>query len=347
VSPSRRRDVVTLSGLAIAGQVVEVLNHELDMVHMTIDRGTTSEERTSHFELTARDLGLQAVQIAPLTVIKPTLTTLSSIRALLEQRQPTRQQIRLLRAVAMLSTVAGEVLFNTGQFKKAHEWYKAAEHAAYDVGDRYLMDIALAGQAYLPTYSDNPRGVLTLLQPRLESSPVPSPASSWLWACKARAHAALGEAEDFRRSIDCSRDALDRSRPEQIFPGIFSFLPEKLAFYEATGAVRLNQAATAVAAADRAISLYDLSETTEPTLARLERASALALAREIPEACRVAVEALLDPNTYHGLTVRTYAGRFDEIIRGIQSPETREWRDTYAEKHGRERKAPRGQQGQR
>jgi hypothetical protein len=89
-----------------------------------------------------------------------------------------------------------------------------------------------------------------------------------------------------------------------------------------------------MAAADHALSLYDLSETTEPTLAKLERASALAEAGEVPEACRIAKTALLDPNTYHGLTVRTYADRFDHLIRAIQSPETREWREVRADIHG-------------
>jgi transcriptional regulator with XRE-family HTH domain/tetratricopeptide (TPR) repeat protein len=333
VSSSLRREVVALSGLAIAGRMVETLEHELDMVHMTIDRGTTSEERAAYFERTAGQLGIQAVQVAPMSVIRPTLTTLSSIRSLLEQRQPTRQQVRLLRATAMLSTVAGEVLFNTGQFKRAHEWYKAAEHAANDVGDRYLMDIALAGQAYLPTYSDDPRGVLALLDPRLEGKAVPTPAISWLWAFKAKAHAALGQADDFQQAVEKSQDALIRSRPEMVIPGIFSFRPEKLAFYEATGAVRLKRPEIAITAADRALSLYDLSETTDPSLTRLERASALALAQEIPEACQVAIEALLDPNTYHGIAVRTSASRFDGLLRGIQSPDTRQWREVHDEKH--------------
>jgi transcriptional regulator with XRE-family HTH domain len=333
VSSSRRREIVALSGLAIAGQVAEVLEHELDMVHMTIDRGTTSEDRAAHFEQTARDLGIQAVQTTPMSVIRPTLGALRSIRSLLEQRQPTRQQVRLLRATAMLSTVAGDVLFNTGQFRRAHEWYKGAEHAAQDVGDRYLMDIALAGQAHLPTYSDDPRGVLTLIEPRLEGKALPTPAVSWLWAFKARAHAALGQAGEFQKAIHQSQGALSSSRPEQVTPGIFSFLPERLAFYEATGAVQLKMPETAVAAADRALSLYDPSETTEPTLARLERASALALAREIPQACNVAIEALLDPNTFHGVSVRRYAARFDGLVRGIQSPETRQWREVHAAKH--------------
>jgi hypothetical protein len=49
----------------------------------------------------------------------------------------------------------------------------------------------------------------------------------------------LGDADGFRRSIDRSRQALDRSPVDLVHPGIFSFVPEKLAFYEARGWVEL------------------------------------------------------------------------------------------------------------
>ena len=334
VSKTLRRNFVTMGGFAIASHVLGAAESELDLIHIALDRGTTSEERTSHLEAAANELGVQVVKIAPLAVLNPVVNALRSIRGLLEERQPTRHQVRLVRASARLSTIVGEIMFNVGDFEKAHEWYKTAEHAAHDAGDRYLADIALAGQAYLFTYSENPRGVLALLGPRLESGPAPSPAIAWLWGFTARAHAALNEPELFKRTIDTSRECLERSLPDRVVPGIFSFLPEKLAFYEATGAVRLHEPSRAMEAADRALSLYDLSETTEPTLAKLERASALAEAGEVPEACTVATAALLDPATYHGVTVRAYARKFDELVRGIQLPEVREWREVRADVHG-------------
>jgi tetratricopeptide (TPR) repeat protein len=335
VTTTQRRSFVALGGYVVAGRILGTLDNELDLINLTLDRGTTSEERTSHLEGLATDLGVQVVKMEPMAVLNPALHTLRSIRSLLEDRQPTRHQVRLVRASAMLSTIVGEIMFNVGRFRNAQEWYKMAEQAAYDVGDRYLVDIALAGQAYVPTYSDDPRGVLALLEPRLDSDPPASPAIAWLWGFTARAYSCLNEPERFKRAIDRSRECLERSSPDLVAPGIFSFVPEKLAFYEATGAVRLSDSDRAISAADRALSLYDPSETTEPTLAKLERASALAKAGEVPEACRVAKVALLDPSTYHGVTVQTYASKFDEIIRGIQSPETREWREVRAEVHGR------------
>jgi hypothetical protein len=335
VSPSRRRDVIALSGFALAGQALDGLERELDMIHLTIDRGTTSEDRTAHLESTASDLGVRVTLTEETPVlISPALRALRAVRALLEERQPTRQQVRLVRVSAMLSSVVGEILFQTGHFDQAREWYRTAEHAASDAGDRYLMDTALAGQAYLPTYSNDPRGVLALLAPRLEGNPRPSPAVAWLWGFKARAHATLGEAAEFRRSIERAHEFMARSPAELIKPGIFSRLPPNLMFYEATGAVALSQPEIAISAADRAFPLLDLGDT-DKVMVRLERASALAQSGEIPEACRVARDALLDPGFYHDTGVRSYAARFDSLIRGIQSPETREWRQVLADTHHR------------
>ena len=336
VSTTLRRDFLAMSGYAAAGHVLGLLEGPLGMLNVRLDKASTNDERIAHIENIAADLGLQVVRVEPTAVMRPALTTLHTVRTLLEQRHPARQQVRLVQASARLSTVIGEVLFNVGHFPRAREWYKAAEQSARDVGDEYLADIALAGQAYLPLYSDDPRGVLALLSPRLEGKTGPSPAIAWLWGFTARAHAALDDRDEFRRSIERAGECLARSPAELIRPGIFSFLPEKLGFYEATGAVRLKDPARAIDAADRALSLYDLSETMEPALVRLERASALAEAGEIPEACRAAKAALLEPHTYHGVTVRKYAGRFDGLISGIELPETRDWFEVRAAVHGRQ-----------
>jgi hypothetical protein len=330
-----RRDFLTLSGYAGYGALSQAFTgSDPDRVHMTLDKGTTSSERVSYLQGAADDLGVQVVKVNPLAVLEPALNTLRGVMALLEERQPTRYQVRLVQTSAKLCTVVGEIMFNLGQFGNARDWYVSAQHAAMDAGDRYLADIALAGQAYLPTYSDDPRGVLALLEPRLDRNPRPSAAIAWLWGFAARAHANLGHKSGFKAAVARAQQCLERSPSEQVCPGIFSFVPEKLAFYEATGAVQINDTGTALTAADRALSLYDRSETTEPALATLVRASALAKAGETAEACRSATTALLDPATYHGVTVRTYTARFDDLISDTVLPETREWREVRAAVHG-------------
>jgi hypothetical protein len=334
VSPTRRRDVFALSGLALAAPAIEGLERELDLMHLTLDRGTTSEERTTQLEKAASDLGVRVVVQDARDFLKPAVRGLRAVRALLEERQPTRQQVRLVRVSSMLSAVTGEILFQTGNFAKAREWYLTAGHAAADIGDRYLMDIALAGQAYLPTYSDDPRGVLALLAPRLAADHSPSPALAWLWGFAARAHAVLGDAAGFQRSIQTAHEFMARSPAEMITIGVFSRRPENLMCYEAIGAVALRQPAIAISAAERAYARIPHGDT-DRILVRLEQATALAQSGEVPEACWVATAALVQPGFYHDVGVRAYAARFDAEIRGIQTPETRDWRQALAEAHGR------------
>jgi hypothetical protein len=335
VSPTRRRDALALTGLALTAPVIDGLERELDMTNLTLDRGTTSEERTAQLEGAADELSVQVVNDFARDSIAPAMRSLRAVRALLEERQRTHQQVRLVRVSAMLSAIVAMRLFQAGSFGKSRDWYVTAAHAAADAGDQYLMDVALVGQAYVPIYSEDPRGVLELLTPRLEQNPKPTPVAAWLWGFAARAHATAGDFAAFQRSIQTAHELMARSPAELIKPGIFSRQPANLFFYEATGAVALGQPDVAIRAADEAARLpYG---GTDKVLVRLERASALAQSGEVPEACRVAIDALRQPGFSKDIGVRTYAVKFDRVIRGIQAPHTKEWRQVLADTYGSRR----------
>jgi len=112
-----------------------------------------------------------------------------------------------------------------------------------------------------------------------------------------------------------------------VIPGIFSFVPEKLAFYEANGAILLDQPDRAMEAADSALSLYDMAETTEPALVQFEKASALVSSGDVAEASRVACEALRNPQTYQSVSVRRRMSRFDQLLRETKTRDADDWWD--------------------
>lgn len=340
VSATLRRGFVAIGGSAVAGHALARLDGELDLIHLTLDRGTASEERITHLERVAEEFGARVQEVTPLAVLAPTLAALRSVRTLLEERQPTARQVRLVRVGAMLATVVGEIMFCVGRLRQAGDWYQTAGHAASDAGDRYLADVALGGRAYLATYSSDPRGVLALLAPRLDGLAVPSPAVARLWGLRARAHATLAETADFKRSMERASDCLAHSAPELVRPGIFSFLPGRLASYEATGSVALNDPSGAIDAADQALSLLDPALTTNLATTSLDHASALAQSGEISEACRIATDAILRRARYQFVAVRVYARKFDKLVRAHALPEVRDWRDARAEAHGRTSNIP-------
>lgn len=330
----RRRTALRAGGALLVGGLVDALDSEPDAMNSALDTSNISTERLMYFEETATRLGVDAVTVMPSQILSTAVSHFRSVRRLVREQQRTSHRVRLVRSGAQYATVVGELLFNQGAFELATTWYKTGYHAAVDVGDRYLADIALAGQSYIPTYSDDPKGVLRITSARLERGGAPSAALAWLWGLNAKAHAALGAAEPARRALEAARSTLEQCPDGQIRPGIFSFVPEKLALYEAGAYVTLKDGHSAAAAADRALDLYDPQETTEPALARFERASALVQCGELEEACRFAVQTVQDPRTYPSVTVRSRAYRFDAMLSDRRSPEVEGWRqmlhETYA-----------------
>lgn len=332
-----RRTALRAGGALLMGGLVEALDSEPDAMNIALDTSNISTDRLDYFEATAERLGVEVIQVVPTQILTTTVSHFRSVRRLVREQQKTAHRVRLVRTGAQYATVVGEILFNQGSFELATMWYKTAYRAAVDIGDRYLADIALAGQSYIPTYSDDPDGVLRITTARLERTDrrlAASPAVAWLWGLNAKAHAALGAADAARRSFERGRIALEKSPQSQVRPGIFSFVPEKQAFYEASAFATLGDAPNAIAAADRALARYDLRETTEPALVRFERASALVQAGDLDEGCRFAAGTVLDPRTYHSVTVRTRAKKFDTMLGSRRSAAVDEWRavrrETYA-----------------
>lgn len=330
-----RRTALRAGGALLMGGLVEALDSEPDAMNNALDTSNVSTDRLDYFEAAADRLGVEVIQVVPTQLLSTTVSHFRSVRRLVREQQKTAHRVRLVRAGAQYATIVGEILFNHGSFELATMWYRTAYHAAVDIGDRYLGDIALAGQSYIPTYSDDPRTVLRITSGRLDRRPTPSAAVAWLWGFNAKAHAALGDSDAARYAFDQARQAMENSPATQIRPGIFSFVEEKLAFYEASAFVTLGEAGNAVDAADRALQHYDPRETTEPALVRFERASALVQSGELDEGCRFAAGTALDPRTYPSVTVRTRARKFDDLIGNQTSAAVDDWRTVMHERYSR------------
>jgi len=324
---TNRRQLLQVGGATLAGVLLQQMWSEPSKMQAALDECSVGDPQFLELRQSAKDLGTRAIQVPTASLAEETLYGFHDVRKLLEKKQSLKVKRELAICGAMYATVMGEILFNENHFTLAKKWYGIAMKAAGDAKHQFLVDIAHAGGTYLPTYTPDPHGVLASVDPRLETPHRPTPAITWLWAFKAKAHAMLGDEYAFRRSIDKARQCLDLSSPDQISAGIFSFLPEKLEFYEARGWVELQNAEAASAAADRALALYDFTETTEPALVRFEQASAYAQIGELQEACRIGISALMDQRTYHSVTVVTRAGEFNRLLGPSRSEAVRNWRE--------------------
>jgi hypothetical protein len=326
----KRRDLLRLGGLIISGRVLELLDFEPDRMRAALDSTSVSEDRLVYYEKLADTLGYDVVKIPPAELLEMTTTSFCSVRRLIEERQRTQHQTRLVVVAAKLATVVGEILFNVGELDAARQWYLTAMDASREAGHQYLRDIALAGMAYLPTYSDDPEGVLSVVTNRLDQAPPPTPAIAWLWGAAARAQASIGDQLGFKRSISTCQAVLSESDPDLIRPGIFSFLPEKQAFYEADGYARLRDLERNTEAANRALSIYDENEIMEPALVQIDHAMALVGAGEVEEGCRIATVAITHPKTFVGLTVANRSGQLDRLLNGSKLPAVKDWRENLS-----------------
>lgn len=326
---TNRREVFQFGAATMAIGLAESIWTDADLLEQVLDTSSIGEGRLWALEQEALRLGQRVVKVPPASLLQETLIHLKGVRELLAQRQPAQAQRRLAQVGARLATVVGEILFNLDQFPLARRWYRAAARAADEARDPYLADIALAGATYLPTYAGQPYEVLAHVLPRLQARHSPTPAIAWLWAFAAKAHAALGDRDECERALQAARTALDQSPADAIQPGIFSFLPEKLDFYEARARGDLGDISGATQAVTRALAIYDMTDTTEPALVRLEHAAALARSGEAEEACQIASAAVTDSRTFLSISVLTRAREFTGLL-DPASTTSRNWRDVLA-----------------
>lgn len=336
---TNRRDVLRAGGTAMAGLVLHQVISEPDHMHAALDTGSVGESRLAYLEHTADDLGWQLNRAPAGPLLADALGAFGSVRTLVREPQRTADRVRLVRTGAKLATLIGEILFDDRQFGPARQWHVVGYRAATDIGDRCLADISLVKQACIPAYSEDPRGVLALVDPRLDgTSPAPSPGVAALWAAKARAHAMLGEDIAFRHAANRSHRVLDTSPPEPDVPALFTFLPRRLGFYESTGLVRLGDATAALEAADRALAGYEPGiYSTDPATIRLDKAVVHARSGDIPEACRIATDALTDQYSHPAPIVLVRAHEFDRMLGTDTTAWVRDWREVlhHFDPHGR------------
>ncbi len=326
---TNRREMFQLGAVTMTAGLLDNALRGPDLLEQLLDSTTVSEARLHHLETEADRLGQK---VPPTSLLSEALLYLASVRELLSHRQPLDTHRRLACIGSKLSIVVGEIMFCANQYPLARRWFAAATRAADEAGDRALADLALASTALIPTYSADPNGTLALVFPRLDLQGVAAtPALAWMWGFAALAYATLGDRDAFERAVNRSRMTLGRCAPNAVRPGILSFQPERLTFYEARGRADLGDLPGTAEAANRALAVNNSADSSsDPALVRFAYACALAKSGEIEEACHLATTAIRDPNIAHNITVVVRAHEFDALLDHSGSA-TGDWREALAE----------------
>jgi transcriptional regulator with XRE-family HTH domain/tetratricopeptide (TPR) repeat protein len=320
--------VLSLSDMPAEG--VRDLNRRAAMSSMAAVLGATlleftgalrhsnvGERMLAYIEADATRFATQYVTVSPSELLPPVQETVTVIQNYLDGHQPIEHRRRLCRAAAQLATVAGMTLFNLRNEQQARWAFRAAGEAAAEAEDNLLGAWVVASECMIPTYTDDPWGVLTLTQrgQRLADGPG-SAVLAKLAALEAKAHASLGNDSAARDALASANRAMAMATAEELQPGVFGFTPAKYFFYEGTCHVRLGQPDAALAASEQALGLYQPTKAfNEPTIARIDMAMAYAKKGDLDHACQLTRQAAAIPAA---LRTGPIVARVQEFFAGLE-----------------------------
>jgi hypothetical protein len=282
----------------------------------SLRRSNVGERMLSHIETDAERFAADYPEVAPARLLPPVRQTFDAVRQYLGGKQPIEHRRRLSRAAAQLATVAGMTLFNLGNQQQARWAFRAAEEAAEEAEDGLLGAWVLASECIIPTYSGDPWGVLDLTRrghQLVDGRRCVVVAK--LAALEAKAHASLGNQPAAQDALVQARRAIQTATAQELRPGPFGFTLAKHAFYEGTCYVRLTQPDAALAAARQALDLYQSTKAfMEPTIARIDMATAYAQKGDLDGACHMGNQvASIPPELRTGPIV----ARASEFLSGL------------------------------
>src|SRR6266704_81596 len=260
-------------------------------------RSNVGERMLTYIETDAARCAADYPEVAPGRQLPPVRQTFDVVRSYLNGTQPIKHRRRLSRAAAQLATVAGMTLFNLGEQQQARWAFRAAAEAAEEAEDELLGAWALASECIIPTYNGDPWGVLDLTQRGQRLA-----AGRWcvviakLAALEAKAHASLGNQVAAQEALVQARRGMTTATAEEYRAGPFGFTPAKHAFYEGTCYVRLARPDAALAASQRALTLYGSTKTfMEPTIASVDIAMAHHQKGDLDGACHMSEQVAAIP----------------------------------------------------
>jgi transcriptional regulator with XRE-family HTH domain len=292
-------------------------------------------ERTL-LEIEAKTAGYAAhyPQVGPGTLIDPVRQTFEVVRGCLSERQPIGHRRRLCRSAARLGAIAGLTLFNLGETAQARWAFRAANEAAQEAEDDVLAAWVLASNCIIPTYSDDPWGVLGLTRRGLGlAAGSDSAVVAKLAALEAKAHARLGNEAAASDALRRATQAMGAAPAEELRPGAFGFPPAKHLYYEGTSYVRLGEPDRALASSTEALALYRPTRAyMDSAIVNIDMAVAQAQKGELDRACALAAGVLDLPSE---LRIRPMTARVREFLGGIPpadqaEPAVRELRERLA-----------------
>jgi hypothetical protein len=238
---------------------------------------------------------------------------LQTITHLLEYSLPTNIQNYLCTLASETTQIIGEILFDVNDDHMAEIYYNVAIKAAKNAQNDVLQAVALARKSFIPIYSDDALGALSLLQQahQLTSQNTPDITRAWLSAVEAEAQANNQDDSACFKALERAEYFLDRAKPDETgyaHPGesqYARFSNTVLLGYKGVCYTRLHRPEAARKALHESIASMDISRLRHKSITLVDLAMTFVQQKEIEEVYNYADQALAimaqtrSPRTFH------------------------------------------------
>jgi len=221
-------------------------------------------------------------------------------------------------AVAEFHQLAGWLCFDAGDFGSARRYYGAALRVAEQVEETQVSARVLTDISYLETTARNPSEGIRAAASGLErAGRTPSGTLQAAAAIfQARAHAEAGERNEAIAAIGLAEERLHAANRRDDPSFMYYFGWAVLDAHAGLSYVALGEPQSASDACSRAVEEIDPAFVRDKARYLVYHANALALAGEIPEACRIASRAA-------GLLERTSSARTTRLLKELHAARLR------------------------
>ncbi|MGW4810575.1 hypothetical protein ACWEPB_02870 [Kitasatospora cineracea] len=286
------QDLLGSLGPTLPGQVLNALAGARQGMTETLSDGL-AETTIDQLERSAAELG-QAYQVVPPgQMLGGAVLDFVEVQQVLSRRQPADRRSRLCHVAAQLAGAAGIALVALGSQREAREWFRVAQLAAEETGDRALRAWLLAREAVIPFYNGNPAAAAVLAErARMVAGSTVCATAAWAPALEARSLARLGRDEDARAAMTIAVRAFDRLDERHTSDLAYGYTLRQLRWHVGSMHTALGDTRRAHLALDEALGMYSPAERLDRALITLDQADGLIGVGEVTTGAQVGIDAL-------------------------------------------------------
>ncbi|WP_229322245.1 helix-turn-helix transcriptional regulator [Streptomyces sp. UNOC14_S4] len=187
---------------------------------------------------------------------------------------PVRRRLQVV--AARFAGLMALALLKAGK-KTARDWWRTGRQFAALANDRATLSWMYAQEAYQLYYDGDLHGAVELAHRSQHlAGGLPCVGPALAAPLKARAHAALHQADEVAAALADAQTALDRLDPTERIASAFGYSESQLRFHSGNAWTHLGRTRRAGEEHKRALELYTPDEHTDRALVRLDQAVCMA-----------------------------------------------------------------------